>query len=158
MSSLGPGPRRNFFSCGGHSSAYIWGGQRFDSTIGKLVSVTDLNLLYNFDPTKGTWTSFHLIDQHPPGISHGACASVGESIYFYGGIDEMGKRHGLFYRLNLKTLAWHQLPHPDVITLRKNGTYCMENYGDKLLLYGAIAASVLHNDLFLFDITTGKYE
>ena len=123
-----PSPRFGHFSATVGGEHLVWGGliKDFRQLRGELGAS-----IHSFDPFLESWTESKLSDYAPPGIYHGACASVGHCLYVYGGHDGSDFQSSL-YQLDVNSWTWKQLPEGP---MRKSGCR-MVTYGRKLVLLG----------------------
>ena len=153
MSSL-PSPRSVHFAAGRNTSAFYWGGSTFKASMG-FEPVTDLEYLYELDVVADKWKKHLLKGQHPPGVCDGACAVVGNCLYFYGGDDKEGKLTGSLFELNLSTKSWRELFHPGAGGQKIHGCR-MIACNSTLIIYGGSTYDCPTNELHLFDLKDGK--
>ena len=63
-----------------------------------------------FDPYLEAWSQLDTAGTPHPGLEDAVCASYGENVYMYGGLNtEADKYEGALSCLNMKTLIWSQL-------------------------------------------------
>ena len=155
MSSV-PSPRDYHFSAGRNRSAFYWGGKTWDQAKKEHVPVVDLEYLYELEVVTDKWKKHLLKGQHPPGVCDGACAVVGDYIYFYGGLDKEGERTGSLFELNLSTKSWRELSRPGTGGPQEKCSCGMVAYNSTLIIYGGFAVDGLINELHMFDLKTGK--
>ena len=168
-----PPPRYSHSAAAVRGRCYLRGGFLQDSSESgrkKLASTIEI-----FDPYLETWEKHHTTGVPPPGLYDGACTSLRDSLYWFGGWD------GRFYcnsihRLDTITLEWKELQALNQAEgpMRKN--WCgMVSFQDQLATFGGYGIPsgpiqpgatfiqdplVLHmseigwsNELHVFDIT-----
>ena len=96
----------------GHGAAavggrcYLWGGYVPDFSASgrrKLVSTIEI-----FDPYLETWEECHTTGVPPPGLYGGACTSLLDSLYWFGGHDA-SSRYNSLHGLDPTTLEWREI-------------------------------------------------
>ena len=111
---------------GGCIQAFSEGGRR------KLASTVEI-----FDPYLETWEKHHTMGVPPLGMYHGACTSLLDSFYWFGGWDGSSYYNSL-HRLDTTTLEWREL-HPLYQAdwpMRKSGCAMVSFLQDKLAVFG----------------------
>ena len=169
MSSSILSSRRYHFSVGTNGSAFYWGGrltwtQRIQqhiavpvfSLLGQDLPLADVRYLSEVDIRADKWKKHLLKGQHPPGVCSGACAVVGDNLYFYGGVDNKGQVTGSLFGLNLSTKSWMELSRPGTGGPKKKRACGMVDYNFTLIIYGGDADDGLTNELHMFDLCDGK--
>ena len=157
-SSSVPGSPRTFhFSVSRKKSTFCWGGEIWDEGKCEDVPVADLEYLNEIDIATDKWKKHLLKGEHPPGVSHGACAVIGDCLYLYGGKDREGERTGSLFELNLNTKSWRELSHPGNGGPKKKSLCGMVSYNSTLIIYGGQTRDGLTNELHMFDIKTGEW-
>ena len=169
-----PSPRYWHFSasCGG--KVVIWGGmsEDFIKNRERLDSVIE-----TFDPFLERWEQQPTTGAPPPWLYEGACASIQDSLYTYGGMDGSSHQSGL-YHLCTSAMKWRKLEEriPQDGPMRK--ARCrMVQFNDTLVLFGGygfpraaiqpgsifIKNKVISdghgwtNEFHLFDVKKGTY-
>ena len=101
-----PAPR--FCHCAaqiGHKT-FLWGGRTQDFTAsGRLKLASEIE---TFDAFHEKWESKRTTGLAPPGLYNGACTTVAEAIYHFGGFDDHSESNAL-HCLNSVTLEWTQI-------------------------------------------------
>ena len=84
---------------------YLWGGCVPDSESNrrKLLSTVEI-----FDPYLETWEEHPTTGVPPPGLYLGACTSLLDSLYWFGGYDGSSHYNSL-HRLDTTTLEWKEI-------------------------------------------------
>ena len=85
---------------------YFWGGRVQDfseSARRKLASTIEI-----FDPYLKAWKKHPITGVLPPGLYAGACTSLSDSLYWFGGWDG-SSRYNSLHRLDTTTLEWREL-------------------------------------------------
>ena len=113
---------------------FLWGGQTEEFTETsrrKLASVVEI-----YDPYLEAWQQKATTGTPPPGLFHGGCAAVHESLLWYGGHD--GKSHfGTLHQLNTTTFNWEEL-HQSTPQgpMAKSNCGLASFHGNKAALFG----------------------
>ena len=153
MSSV-PSPRSFPFSAARYRSTFYWGGATWEGV--ENVPVTDLEYLYELEVVGDKWKKHLLKGQHPPGVYRGACAVVGDCLYFYGGCDKEGELTGSLFELNLSTKSWRELSRPGTGGPKKKSFCGMVAYNSTLIICGGRADDGSTNELHMFDLKAGE--
>ena len=133
LSRRAPSPRCHHFSasCGG--KVVVWGGmiKDFMKNRERLGSVIE-----TFDPFLERWEQQPTTGAPPPGLYSGACASILDSLYTYGGLDGSSYQSGL-HCLCTSAMEWRKLEErfPQDGPMRKIGCH-MVQFNDTLVLFG----------------------
>ena len=153
----------------------VWGGviEDFRKNQERLDSVVE-----TFDPFLERWEQQPTTGAPPPGLYSGACASILDSLYTYGGLDGSSRQSDL-YHLCTSAMEWRKLEEriPQDGPLRKFGCR-MVQFNDGILVlfggYGFPRAAILPgssfiksqsfsdgrgwtNEFHLFDVKKGTY-
>ena len=126
-----PSPRFSHGAAPVGGRCYLWGGcvQDFsESGRRKLASTIEI-----FDPHLVTWEKHHTTGVPPPGLVHGACTSLLDSLYWFGGDDGSSYYHNSLHRLDTITLEWREL---QPLNQRKHGCGMVSFLRDKLAVFG----------------------
>ena len=167
-----PTPRFSHGAAAVERKCYLWGGSVQDfseSSRRKLASTIDI-----FDPDLETWEEHHTTGAPPPGLVHGACTSLLNSLYWFGGYDGSSYYNSL-HRLDTTTLEWRELQPLNQADGPMRKIWCgMVSFSqDRLVIFGGycIPTSLcnqpgatfikdtfdsergLSNELHIFDIT-----
>ena len=87
---------------------YLWGGVTQNSESGSNDDMTKLaNCIKRLDPYLEVWSQLNTTRTPHPGLVAAACASYGEHVYMYGGLNH--NIEGVLSCLNMKTLIWSRL-------------------------------------------------
>ena len=156
MSVPNPSRRIYHFSAGRNRSTFYWGGKTWDQAKVKYVQTPDLEYLLELDVARDKWKKHLLKGQHPPGVYDGACAVVGDYLYFYGGRDKEGKPTGSLFELNLSTKSWRELSRPGTGGPKKKHSCGMVAYNSTVIVYGGRADDGPTNELHMFDLKAGE--
>ena len=143
-----PSPRRLHFSAAVVDKLYVWGG---GGDRGKSVVTS---IVHHYDPDSETWNTNTCEGPHPPGISHGACASAGHHLYTYGGWDEGWNHQGTLHLLDTRSRRW-KLISSQGGPMRKSGSR-MVVYDSKIVLFGGHGNSGNTNELHTFNLKEGE--
>ena len=154
--SSAPSPRGFPFSVGRNKSTFYWGGATWDHAKKAYVPVTDLEYLYELEVVGDKWKKHLLKGQHPPGVFLGACAVVGDCLYFYGGYDKEAVRPGSLFELNLSTKSWRELSCPGTGGPKNKWSCGMVAYNSTLIICGGAADDCDTNELHIFDLKAGE--
>ena len=130
-----PSPRLGHGTAAVGGKCYLWGGyvQDFsESGRRKLASTVDI-----FDPYLETWEEHPTTGVPPPGLYLGACTSLLDSLYWFGGHDGSSRCNSL-HRLDTTTLEWRELQPLNQTDgpMRKNGCGMVSFLQDKLAVFG----------------------
>ena len=101
-----PTPRFSHCAAAVGGKCYLWGGfvqDFFEIGRKKLVSTVEI-----FDPNLETWQECSTTGVSPPGLYDGACTSLLDSLYWFGGYDGKSFYNSL-HRLDTTTLKWTEL-------------------------------------------------
>ena len=135
-----PAPRflHGAASVGGR--CYLWGGcvQDFsESGRKKLASTIEI-----FDPHLETWEKHHTTGVPPSGLYAGACTSLLDSLYWFGGYDGSSFYNSL-HRLDPTTLEWRELQPLNKADgpMRKRGCGMVSFLQDRLGMFGGSGIS-----------------
>ena len=114
---------------------YLWGGRVQDfseSGRRKLASTVEI-----FDPCLETWEEHPTTGVPPPGLVHGACTSLLDSLYWFGGYDD-SSRYNSLHRLDPTTLEWRELQPLNKAggPMRKVGCGMVSFLQDQLAMFG----------------------
>ena len=118
---------------------YLWGGRVQDfseSGRRKLASTMDI-----FDPCLETWEK-HSTTGLPPGLYAGACTSLLDSFYWFGG-ENGSSGYNSLHRLDTTTLEWRELQPLNQADgpMRKRGCGMVSFLQDKLAVFGGYGVS-----------------
>jgi len=127
-----PSPRFGHGAALVRERCYLRGGCVPESGRRKLASTVEV-----FDPYLETWEEHPTTGVPPPGLHNGACTSLLDSLYWFGGWD------GRFYcnslhRLDTTTLKWRELQPLNQVDgpMRKGGCGMVSIFQDKLAMFG----------------------
>ena len=143
-----------------------------ESSRRKLASVVEI-----YDPYLEAWQQEATTGVPPPGLFGGGCASVHESLLWYGGTDGTF-RFGTLHQLNTVSLNWEEL-HQSTLQgpMAKSGCGLVSFEGNTSALYGGFGiptgpnqpgstftkyagfsdGSGWTNEFHLFDLQEGMY-
>ena len=172
-----PSPRFAHGAAAVGGRCYLWGGRVQDFTASgrkKLASTVEI-----FDPHLETWEEHPTTGVPPPGLYFGACTSLLDSLYWFGG-DDGSSRYNSLHRLDITTLKWRELQPLNQADgpMRKFGCGMVPFLQDKLAVFGGhgiptgptqpgsiFTKSTLFtdgsgwsNELHVFNITEGMWE
>ena len=130
-----PSPRLSHGAAAVGGRCYLWGGCVQDLTASgrrKLTSTVDI-----FDPYLETWEEHPTTGVPPPGLYFGACTSLLDSLYWFGGWDG-SSRYNSLHRLDTTTLKWREIQPLNQADgpMRKNGCGMVSFLQDKLAVFG----------------------
>ena len=169
-----PSPRFCHDAAAVGGRCYLWGGHVQDFTEKgrrKLASTIEI-----FDPYLETWEKHPTTGVPPPGVCYGACTSLLDSLYWFGGEDDSSYYNSL-HRLDTTTLKWRELQPLNEADgpMRKIGYGMVSFLQDKLAIFGGYGIPTgptqpgamftqnadstdgrgWSNELHVFDITEG---
>ena len=132
-----PSPRFGHGAAAVGGRYYLWGGRVQDFSASgrrrrKLTSTVDI-----FDPYLETWEEHHTTGVPPPGLYLGACTSLLDSLYWFGGYDA-SSFYNSFHRLDTTTLEWRELQPLNQADgpMRKSGCGMVSFLQDQLAVFG----------------------
>ena len=126
---------------------YVFGGRNYDTVFSDL---------WKFNPEASTWAPVQTIGKIPPARYAFAAKSQGDALAIWGGQNKIGLLNDMYIYNSLKN-SW-LLIEPKTITLPKPAFgACLAISIPKVYLYGGITASGINNELWEFDMWTGKY-
>ena len=130
-----PTPRFSHCAATVGRRCYLWGGCIQDFTESgrrKLASTVEI-----FDPYLETWEEHPTTGVPPPGLYSGACTSLLDSLYWFGGSDG-SSRYSSLHRLDTTTLEWRELQPLNQADgpMRKAGCGVVPFLQDKLTVFG----------------------
>ena len=127
-----PSPRWGHCSAAVQGQLYVWGGRTRGGV--QCIKEIERSNLHVLDPFTESWETKSTTYSEAPtaGIHLSACASEGSNLYVYGGSISPTYYINTFYRLDVTTLIWKELPSGPT---KKCGCR-MIHYNEQLLLYG----------------------
>ena len=130
-----PSPRYGHGAAAVGGRYYLWGGRVRDFSASgrrKLTSTVEI-----FDPHLETWEEHPTTGVQPPGLYGGACASLLDSLYWFGGNDGTSYYNSL-HRLDTTTLEWRELQPLNRVDgpMRKLWCGIVSFLQDKLAVFG----------------------
>ena len=130
-----PSPRFGHGAAPVGGRCYLWGGRVQDfseSGRRKLASTVEI-----FDPYLETWEEYPTTGVPPPGLCGGACTSLFDSLYWFGGGDGESD-HNSLHRLDSTTLEWRELQPLNQAhgRMRNAGCGMVPFLHDKLAVFG----------------------
>ena len=144
--STEPAPRAWHFSSTVAGQTYIYGG----NTLG---AEDDEKSVFGFLQKEEVWKR-HTTTGTPPGtLNEGACISVGDVIYMYGGYAYgrgRGEQGGL-YSLDVREMKWSIVSNGP----RRSGCG-IAHFKDTLVVFGGYGDSGSSNELHIFDLEEGE--
>ena len=166
-----PTPRYSHGAAAVGRRCYFWGGSVPDfskSGIKKLMSTVEI-----FDLDVETWELHPTAGEPPPGVYHGACTSLLDSLYWFGGGDGRSFYNSI-HRLDTTTLEWRELQPLNqadgpmrkiwcgMVSFSQDrlatfGGYCIPTSpiqpGATIIMDPFVSNRGLSNELHVFDIT-----
>ena len=126
---------------GGRVQGFSWHGRR------KLASTIEI-----FDPYLETWKKRHITGVPPPGLYGGACTSLLDSLYWFGGFDDNTCYNSL-HRLDPTTLEWRELQPLNQADgpMRKAGCGMVPFLPDRLAVFGGYGIRASPRAMFTLD-------
>ena len=130
-----PSPRLAHGAAQVRGRCYLRGGHVQDLSASgrrKLPSTIEI-----FDPYLETWEEHPTTGVPPPGLYFGACTSLLDSLYWFGGWDG-SSRYNSLHRLDTTTLEWSELQPLNQADgpMRKSGCEIVSFLQDKLAVFG----------------------
>ena len=127
-----PSPRFSHGAAPVGGKCYLWGGHIQDFSTSERVSTIEI-----FDPHMETWEKHHTTGDPPPGLCAGACTSLLDSLYWFGGGDGWSFYNSL-HRLDTTTLEWRELlpVNQDDGPMRKSWCGMVSFLQDQLAVFG----------------------
>ena len=130
-----PSPRFSHGAAPVGGRYYLWGGCVQDFTENgrrKLASTVEI-----FDPYLETWKKHHTTGVPPPGLCDGACTSLSDLLYWFGGSDGHSCYNSL-HSLDPTILEWGELQPLNEADwpMRKRGCGMVSFLQDKLAIFG----------------------
>ena len=98
-----PTPRFEHCATSVGGKCYLWGGRIPDYAVSDLTSNVDV-----FDPNLEAWEKCPTTGVPPLGLYNAACATLLDSVYWFGGFDGTSYYNSL-HRLDPTTLEWREL-------------------------------------------------
>ena len=171
-----PSPRFSHGAAAVGGKCYLWGGCVQDFTeSGRRELASTVKI---FDPHLETWEEHHTTGVPPPGLYSGACTSLLDSLYWFGGNDGTSFYNSL-HRLDPTTLKWREIQPLNQADgpMRKIGCGMVSFLQDKLAVFGGYGiptgptqpgamftkttnttdGSGWSNELHVFNITEGMW-
>ena len=130
-----PSPRFGHGAAAVGGRCYLRGGRIQDFSASgrrKLTSTVEI-----FDPHLETWEEHHTTGVPPPGLYFGACTSLLDSLYWFGGYDG-SSYHNSLHRLDTTTLEWREIQPLNQADgpMRKAGCGMVTFLQDQLAVFG----------------------
>ena len=130
-----PSPRFLHDAAAVGERCYLWGGRVQDfseSGRRKLASTIEI-----FDPYLETWEEHPTTGVPPPGLYNGACTSLLDSLYWFGGYDGSSFYNSL-HKLDPNILEWRELQPLNQADepMRKVGCGMVSFFQDRLAVFG----------------------
>ena len=150
--STEPAPRTFHFSSTVAGQTYIYGG----ATCGP---VDDKKSVFGFLQKEEVWKR-HTTTGTPPGtlmavgpgpLMDGACTSVGDVIYMYGGYQYDGGEQGGLYSLDVREMKWSKVSNGPRL-----GGCGIAHFKDTLVVFGGYRDNRRSNELHIFDLEEGE--
>ena len=144
--STEPAPRAWHFSSTVAGQTYIYGG----NTLG---AEDDEKSVFGFLQKEEVWKR-HTTTGTPPGmLVQGACTSVGDVIYMYGGYQygRGGGEQGGLYSLDVREMKWSKVSNGPRL-----GGCGIAHRKNKLVVFGGHGDNRRSNELHIFDLEEGE--
>ena len=143
--STEPAPRAWHFSSTVAGQTYIYGG----NTLG---AEDDEKSVFGFLQKEEVWKRHTTTGTPPQGsLRVGACTSVGDVIYMYGGYYFRSEAQGGLYSLDVREMKWSKV---------SNGPRLSEcgiaHYKRNLVVFGGYGDNRMSNELHIFDLEEGE--
>ena len=155
--STEPAPRQWHFSSTIAGQTYIYGGVARGAE-------DDEKCVFGFLQKEEVWkrhtttgTPPHAVGQLPGGqltegpLREGACTSIGDVIYMYGGCNSHAEEQGGLYSLDLREMKWSKVSNGP----RLSGCG-IAHYKRKLVVFGGFGGFRTSNELHIFDLEEGE--
>ena len=147
--STEPTPRAWHFSSTVAGQTYIYGG----NTLG---AEDDEKSVFGFLQKEEVWkrhtttgTPPHAVGPGP--LRAGACTSVGDVIYMYGGYNSDVEAQGGLYSLDVREMKWNKVSNgPRLIGCG------IAHFKNTLVVYGGYGDNDVSNELHIFDLEEGE--
>jgi len=130
-----PSPRFAHLATAVGGKCYLWGGRVPNfSESGKLKLASTVEI---FNHYSATWESHSTAGVPPPGLYYGACASMLDSFYWFGGQDGNCYSDSL-HTIDPSTLEWRELQPLNKAAgpMRKYGCGMVAHHHHQLALFG----------------------
>ena len=129
-----PSPRYHHLSASCRGKIFLWGGvtKDFIQNRGRRGSIMEI-----FDPFLERWEQQPTTGIPPLGLYAGACSSLMDSLYAFGGFDG-SRRHSSLHQMSTSVMEWRELWEidPQDGPMRKNGCGMVPYHNDTLALFG----------------------
>ena len=142
--STEPAPRAWHFSSTVAGQTYVYGGN------------TDEKSVFGFLQKEEVWKR-HTTTGTPPlpvgqlELRVGACTSVGDVIYMYGGYNSRSEAQGGLYSLDVREMKWSKVSNGPRL-----GGCGIAHRKNKLVVFGGYGDSGRSNELHIFDLEEGE--
>ena len=130
-----PSPRFAHGAVAVGGRCYLWGGRVQDfSASGRRKQASTVEI---FDSHLETWKEGHTTGAAPPGLYNGACTSLLDSLYWFGGNDG-SSFHNSLHRLDTTTMEWREIQPLSQADgpMRKDRCGMVSFLQDKLAVFG----------------------
>ena len=142
--STEPAPRTFHFSSTVAAQTYIYGGNT-------PYAVNDEKSVFGFLQKEEVWKR-HTTTGTPPGmLVQGACTSVGDVIYMYGGYQYGRGEQGGLYSLDVREMKWSKVSNGPRL-----GRCGIAHRKNKLVVFGGYGDNRMSNELHIFDLEEGE--
>ena len=142
--STEPAPRAWHFSSTVAGQTYIYGGD----TLG---ADDDEKSVFGFLQKEEVWKRHTTTGTPPHALMNGACTSVGDVIYMYGGYQYVGEMQGGLYSLDVREMKWSKVSNGPRL-----GGCGIAHRKNKLVVFGGCGDDDLSNELHIFDLEEGE--
>ena len=143
--STEPTPRAYHFSSTVAGQTYIYGG----NTRG---AEDDEKSVFGFMQKEEVWKRHTTTGTPPQGsLKEGACTSVGDVIYMYGGYNSRSEAQGGLYSLDVREMKWSKVSNGPRL-----GGCGIAHRKNKLVVFGGYGDNRRSNELHIFDLEEGE--
>ena len=131
-----PSPRAAHYDCSISDNIYVGFGRTGDSSTAAMRELS--RQLEVYDCYSKTWVQRKTTGTPPPGLFNGACTSIKNKLYTYGGGDGGGSTFtGTLSQLDMSTMEWKLLTS-DIGPMKKAGAGMIAVNDEQLAVLGGV--------------------